>query len=143
MNLIERLISLRGYRLAREFLAIYGLEVPAAVTVGEDLRIMHRGFGTVIHPMTVIGDRVRIYHQVTIGRHDAHLDFDKSKMEKIVIGNDVVLFPGAKVLGRAGITTLGSGTIVGANSVLSHSTGDNEIWAGAPARLVGVRKMSV
>ena len=36
--------------------------------------------------------------------------------------------------------TDGNGTIVGANSVLMNSTGENEIWAGNPARLVGHRR---
>ena len=35
--------------------------------------------------------------------------------------------------------TVGSGTIVGANAVVLGSTGENEIWAGNPARCVGRR----
>lgn len=34
---------------------------------------------------------------------------------------------------------MGAGTVVGANAVLTCSTGPNEIWAGVPARLVGRR----
>jgi len=60
-------------------------------------------------------------------------------MERVEIGDGVLLFPGSKVLGGAGVTTLGAGTIVAANAVLMNSTGENEIWAGIPAKLVGKR----
>jgi len=32
------------------------------------------------------------------------------------------------------------GTVVGANAVLLQSTGENEIWAGVPARCIGQRE---
>jgi len=34
---------------------------------------------------------------------------------------------------------VGRGTVVGANAVLLESTGENELWAGVPARKVGLR----
>ncbi|WP_166980712.1 serine O-acetyltransferase [Paramicrobacterium fandaimingii] len=140
MNLTERLVARRRFRLVRELLLIYGIEIPASVRVGSDFQMVHRGLGTVIHPSTVIGDRVRIYHQVTIGRADGHVPASKSKMERIEIGDDVVLFPGAKVLGGPGITRVGSGTIVAANAVLTKSTGENEIWGGVPAVKIADRR---
>lgn len=101
--------------------------------------MVHRGLGTVIYPRTVIGDRVRIYHQVTVGRKDAHIPIAESEFEKVEIGDDVVLFPGAKVLGGPGVTSIGNGTIIAANAVLMTSTGEYEIWAGVPARKIGDR----
>ena len=47
---------------------------------------------------------------------------------------------GAKVLGADGLLYLGSGTVVGANAVLTQSTGENEIWAGIPAKMVRKKK---
>ena len=32
------------------------------------------------------------------------------------------------------------GSVIGANAVLLQSTGQNEIWAGVPARLIGKRE---
>ncbi|WP_198673431.1 MULTISPECIES: hypothetical protein [Kocuria] len=139
MGLPERLVALRRFKLARLAAMPLNLSVPAGVQVGSDLTLVHYGFGTVIYPEVTIGDRVRIYHQVTIGRKDAHVPRDQSPFEHVKIGDDVVLFPGCKVLGGAGVTRVGSGTIVGANAVLLNSTGENEIWAGNPARLVGHR----
>lgn len=139
MGLPERLVALRRFKLARLAAMPLNLSVPAGVRVGSDLKLVHYGFGTVIYPEVSIGDRVRIYHQVTIGRKDAHLTREQSPFEWLEIGDDVVLFPGCKVLGGAGVTRIGNGTIVGANAVLLNSTGENEIWAGNPARLVGHR----
>lgn len=140
MGLPERLVALRQWRLARLAVAPLNISIPAQVRIGRDFRLVHYGFGTVIYPQVTIGDRVRIYQQVTVGRKDAHLPREQSPFERIEIGDDVVLFPGCKVLGGPGVTRIGNGTIVGANAVLLQSTGENEIWAGNPARLVGHRK---
>ncbi|MBD2761017.1 hypothetical protein IEE92_00315 [Kocuria sp. cx-116] len=140
MGVPETLVSLRRHRWARLALLPLNLSIPAQVEIGNEFRLLHYGMGTVIYPEVSIGDRVRIYHQVTVGRKDAHLPRAHSRFEWLSIEDDVVLFPGCKVLGGDGVTTIGRGTLVGANAVLMNSTGENEIWAGNPARLVGHRK---
>jgi serine O-acetyltransferase len=126
-------------RLCHELLHLYGAVIPNEVEIGRDLHLEYRGMGTVFHPAVTIGDRVAIYHQVTLGQADGWVPWADSAMERIVIGDDVILFPGVKVLGGPGVTKVGTGTIVGANSVLTRSTGEWEVWAGAPARHVGER----
>ena len=140
MGMMERLVARRKSRWAREALALYGVEIPARVQIGKGFHLVHRGFGTVIHPDTVIGDDVQIYHQVTIGRADGHRPRSESAMKHVEIGNGAILFPGAKILGGPGVTRIGEGTIIAANSVLTTSTGDNEVWAGVPARKVSDRE---
>ena len=126
--------------IAHQVLALYGVELPSTVRIGQGFRLVHHGFGTVIHPAVTIGDRVTIFHQVTVGRADAVVvSGAETKFEHIEIGDDVVLYPGAKVLGRAGVTRIGAGTIVAANAVVTGSTGEWEIWAGVPARKIGER----
>ena len=141
MSWFDNLVYLRKFPLIKEILAIYCVEIPSKVKIGKNFHLLHRGFGTVIHPSTEIGDRVNIYHQVTIGRADAHISGEKSKMEKVVIEDDVIIFPGAKILGGAGITTIAKGTIIGANAVVVCSTGEFEIWAGVPARRISYREI--
>lgn len=126
-------------RLVHELLELYGIWIPNEVEIGHSLHLEHRGIGTVIHPDVIIGDRVAIYHQVTIGQTDGWLPWADSAMDKVVVGDDVILFPGAKVLGGPGVTKIGNGTIVGANAVLTRSTGEWEIWAGVPAMKIGDR----
>lgn len=134
----SRNIPLFGY-LAYYILKLLGIEIPLSVEIGRKFILNHGGFGVVIHSKTVIGDRVRIYPGVGLGRADIYRPMSKSKFERIVIEDDVILSPGAKVLCRESEIRVRRGTVVGANSVLLESTGENEIWAGVPARCVGSR----
>jgi serine O-acetyltransferase len=94
----------------------------------------------VIHPSTRIGRRVTLFQGVTIGRSDVWVERSASRFDGVDIGDDVWLCAGAKVIGGHGRLRVGTGTVVGANAVLLQSTGDWEIWAGAPARKVGERE---
>lgn len=122
------------------FLKLMGVEIPRAVRFGKDFILVHGGFGVVIHPSTTIGDGVKVYPGVTLGRADIHLPIEDSPFKGIFVEDDVILSPGAKILGREGTLRIGKGTIVGANAVLLESTEPGEIWAGVPARRVGHRE---
>ncbi|MFD8599925.1 hypothetical protein ACFV1L_33450 [Kitasatospora sp. NPDC059646] len=143
MSLVTSLIRLRRSRLfgrlAREALALYGMEVPAAAEIGPGLTVFHRGFGTVLHPFTTLGANVTLYNGVTIGRADPWVPQEESPMRRVVLEDGVVVCAGAKIICKSGVLTVGAGTVVGANAVLTRSTGPGEIWAGVPARKVGVR----
>jgi serine O-acetyltransferase len=143
MDIYTRLVYLRNKplvgRWAYYLLKFLGVEFPPSVQVGEGLLLEHGGFGTVIHSRTVIGDRVKIYPGVTIGRADIYLPADQSAFEGVIVEDDVILSPGSRVLGKDGILYVRRGTVVGANAVLLQSTGEWEIWAGVPARCLGKR----
>ena len=66
----------------------------------------------------------------------------QSAFEAIIIENDVLLSSGAKVLCSEGTLRVRKGSVIGANAVLLNSTGEGEIWAGIPAKLVGHREIS-
>lgn len=120
-------------------LKLLGVEIPRSVIIGENLELAHGGFGVVIHPSTIIGKRVKIYPGVTLGRADIYRPAAQSGFKGIVVEDDAILCPGAKILGKDGVLRIGRGSVVGANAVLLESTGENEIWAGVPARCVGKR----
>jgi serine O-acetyltransferase len=126
-------------RLAYLVLKLLGIEFPLAVPVGERFELAHGGFGVVIHSRAVIGAGVKIYPGVTIGRADIYRPMHESRFEGIVIEDDVILAPGAKVLCKEGVLRVRRGAVVGANAVLLCSTGEAEIWAGVPAKCVGKR----
>ena len=126
-------------KLAYYALKLLGSEIPRSVPIGKDFQLEHGGFGVVVHSRSEIGNRVKIYPGVTVGRADIHNPMEKSLFEGVVIEDDVILCPGAKVLCKEGVLHVGKGTVVGANAVLLRSTGENEIWAGMPARKVGDR----
>jgi len=127
-------------KLAYYLLKLLGVEIPRSVAIGRDFELAHGGVGVVIHPRATIGDRVKIYPGVTLGRADIHLPIEQSRFEGIVVEDDVILSPGAKVLCKEGVLRVRRGSIVGANAVLLESTGEEEIWAGVPARCIGKRE---
>lgn len=142
-DLYTSLVYARGWpllgRLAYLTLKFLGAEVPRSVPVGQDFELAHGGFGVVVHSHSRIGDRVKIYPGVTLGRADIYRPMEQSRFEGILIEDDAILSPGAKILGKEGILRVGRGTVIGANAVLLQSTGEWEIWAGVPARCVGRR----
>lgn len=143
-NLVTKLVRAQQYpvigRLAKEMLSVYGVEFPSAVQTGRGLNIVHRGFGVVIHPKTVIGENVTLYHAVTIARADSWVPLYGREFPGVEIGDYAVICPGAKILGATeGLLRVGTGTVIGANAVLTRSTGDWEVWAGNPAKKISDR----
>lgn len=111
-----------------------GLDLPAKVQLGKNVRFPHNSIGTVIHPNSIIEDNVWIYQNVTIGRANV-TDFSDDGELKIVIKKGAILCAGAKILCKKKIE-VGENTIISANAVLLESTGDNEVWVGVPARRI-------
>ncbi len=146
MSFYERLVYLRSNRFLGRFayflLKILGAEIPISVKIGNGFLLHHGGVGVVIHPKTVIGAGVGIYPGVTLGRSDVYRPASQSAFEGIEVGDDVILGAGSKVMCERGILRIATGTVLGANAVLLESTGENEIWAGVPARKVGNRNES-
>lgn len=142
-DIYSRLVYAREFPLvgglAYYLLKLLGIEIPLPVKVGEQLELAHGGFGVVVHPQTVIGKRVKIYPGVTVGRADIYRPAAQSGFKGIIVEDDAILCPGAKILCKSGVLRIGRGSVVGANAVLLESTGENEIWAGVPARCVGTR----
>lgn len=72
--------------------------------------VMPHPYGVIIHHHTVIGRRVTLMQQVTLGGKDLGVN------RAPIIEDDVYVGAGAKVLGRV---RLGRGAIVGANAVVT------------------------
>jgi serine acetyltransferase len=107
--------------------------LPAEAEVGEGVCLDHYGLGVVIHPQVSIGDRVRIYHGVTI----AGETWIGSPV-RVRIGSDVGLGVGCKIIPRAGQgLTIGEGAVIGVNAVVTKDVPAWEVWAGVPARRIG------
>jgi serine O-acetyltransferase len=143
-DLPTRLVYLRKSpvlgSLAYFALKVLGVEIPRQVPIGPDFELAHGGVGVVVHSKAEIGARVKIYPGVTLGRSDIYRPAAESKFEGVVIEDDAILAPGAKVLCKEGVLHVGRGSVIGANAVLLQSTGEGEVWAGAPARCIGRRE---
>lgn len=92
-----------------------GIDIHPDATIGKYFTIDH-GTGVVIGATCVIGDNVKIYQGVTLGAKSFPLDADGNPIKGIprhpVIGNNVVIYANATVLGRIKI---GDGCVIGAN----------------------------
>lgn len=105
---------------------IYNCAVDPRTIIGKESFFAYSGIAVVIHRNCVIGDNVTISQCVTIG--------GRSGMKNVPrIGDDVFIGAGAIILGDI---VIGSGSIIGAGAVVLNSTGENEVWAGVPARKI-------
>jgi len=113
-----------AYRLlTMAFCSLKGVEIPYEARIGRAFRLVHP-FNIVVAPQTTIGDRCTVFNGVTFGVN--HLD----RSGFPVVGNDVVVYPGAKVVGNVRV---GSTVIIGPNSVVVHDVESNSVAVGIPA----------
>lgn len=115
--------------LTRRLILKYGLHLSLKAEIGKGLKIKHMN-GIVIGDGVKIGDNVTIYQQVTLGGKNIG-DMDKNNYP--IVGNNVTIFSGAKILGNI---TIGENSIIGANSVVIRDVDSNSVYAGIPARKI-------
>ena len=109
--------------------AIFGIEVSPKVSIGGGLFLPHT-VGTVIGAAS-IGHNCTIMQGVTLGALESDLSFTSAK--RPIIGNDVVIGSGAKILG--GIT-VGDRARIGANAVVLIDVPAESVAVGVPARII-------
>jgi serine O-acetyltransferase len=108
------------------------IRIPCACQIGmgakfgKNIRLGYGGLGIVIHDRCVLGDNVEIGSNVTIGG-------TSGKYRVPVIGNNVIISTGAKVLGEI---TIGDNCVIGANSVVIKDVPPNSLVAGVPAKIL-------
>ena len=94
-----------------------GIDIHPGAEIGASFAIDH-GTGVVIGETAVLGDRVRLYHGVTLGAARGGRGLEHSKRHP-TIGDDVVIYANATILG--GETVIGHGSRIGGNVWLTHS----------------------
>lgn len=124
--------------LLRQWLKLRGVDIPPQ-TFNRTPYLPH-GPGVVVHPRARLADGVTLYQGATIGRAAIWAP-PAGEVPPIMVEREVILCAGAcVVVSDREPLTVAEGTVVGANSVLTRSTGPWEIWAGVPARKVGDRR---
>lgn len=92
-----------------------GIDIHPNARIGKYFTIDH-GTGVVIGATCIIGDNVKIYQGVTLGAKSFPLDVEGNPIKGIprhpIIGNNVIIYANATVLGRI---TIGNGCVIGAN----------------------------
>ena len=103
-----------------------GIDIHPGATIGKYFFIDH-GTGVVIGETTVIGEHVKLYQGVTLGAKSFPLGEDGNPVKGIdrhpKIGNNVVIYSGATILG--GDTHIGDNSTIGGNVWLTHSVPAN------------------
>ena len=106
--------------------SLTGIDIHPGATIGSHFFIDH-GTGVVIGETCTIGNHVKLYHGVTLGARN----FPKNEVGEIIkgnkrhpdVGDNVVIYPGATILG--GQTVLGAGATIAANVFLRESAPAN------------------
>ena len=121
--ILRKLFSLI-YHVAYKFMqVITGIELPCEATLGKNFIIDHFG-GIIISGYAKFGDNCRIRDGVVVGLKRIDQKYAP------VIGNNVDIGSGAKLLGRIKI---GNNVLIGANAVVICDVPDNSIAVGVPA----------
>lgn len=102
---------------------LLGCEFPAKCRIGKNLILPHGGKGIIIEKSVIIGDNVRLFHQVTLG-----IKNNRSP----IIGSGALIGAGAKILGGV---IIGDGAIIGANAVVLQDVPNNATAVGVPAAI--------
>ncbi|MEO6837530.1 MAG: hypothetical protein ABI185_04035 [Ginsengibacter sp.] len=105
---------------------LFSVWMPSSAKIGKKFKIGYWGLGVVIHSNTIIGDRVQICQNVTIGRN-----FGDKKVP--IIGNDVYVGTGSVIFGEIEI---GDNVIIGSNSLINKSVPSNCTAVGNPMKII-------
>jgi len=99
-----------------------GIDIHPGASIGRRFFIDH-GTGVVIGETTEIGENVKLYQHVTLGAKSFPVNEDGTLVKGIKrhpnIGNNVVIYAGATILG--GDVFIGDGSVIGGNVWLTKS----------------------
>jgi serine O-acetyltransferase len=98
--------------------------IPPQAQIGEGFHIVHAEGSLSIHPAAVIGDRVGVMHNVTIGSNMGG--------GAPIIGNDVFIGVNSVVLGRIRI---GDRVHIGACTAVTTNVPADSVVIGSPAKI--------
>lgn len=105
----------------------FGAEIPLSCDLSPTIVFPHGINGVFISSGALIGNRVVIFQQVTIGSNTLK---DSARIGCPIIGNDVYIGAGAKVVGQVSI---GDSVRIGANCVVAQDVPKNStIVLGQP-----------
>ena len=120
-----------GWFVAARFLShlgrfLTGIEIHPAARLGSGLFIDH-GMGVVIGETAEVGENVTLLHGVTLGGTSL-----KKEKRHPTLADDVVVGAGAGIFGAF---TIGSGSRIGAGSVVVREVPPNSVVVGVPGRI--------
>ncbi len=120
-----RVLASKSYGLLAFFICnVTKVWIPPRVTIGAEFHIIHAEGSLSIHPEAVIGDRLGVMHNVTIGTNMGP--------GAPVIGDDVFIGVNSTVLGPIRI---GDRVRIAANTAVTTDVPSDSVVVGSPARI--------
>lgn len=108
----------------------FGISIPPGTNIGSGFLIGHFG-AIIVDAGCTIGKNCNISQCVTLGKASR----GKNKGSP-VLGDNVYLGPGAKVVGAV---TIGNNVAIGANCVVTRDVPDNAVVVGVPGKVISDR----
>ena len=120
-----------------------GIDIHPGATIGKYFFIDH-GTGVVIGETTIIGEHVKLYQHVTLGAKSFAVGEDGTLVKGIKrhpnIGNNVVIYAGATILGDVSI---GDNCVIGGSVWLTHSVPEGEMVLSTPPKAIHVHTQEI
>ena len=113
--------------MLRHYSHKYGISIPFTTKIGKGFYIGHYG-GIFVNQNSVIGDNCNFSQDVTLGIKNRG-----NNSGTPVIGNNVYIGPGAKIIGGIRI---GNNAAVGANCVVTKDVPENGVVVGIPGKVI-------
>lgn len=108
---------------------VFACDIPFTANIDESVDFFHNALGVVVSSKTEIGPGCKIYQNVTFGGR-THKQRGNGHP---VLGKNVVVYPGAVVLGPIKI---GDNSVIGANAIVIEDLPPNTTAVGMPARII-------
>lgn len=121
---LKQLLMLLYLPLKALIVICFGINLPVRGEIGKGF-VIHNFCG-IFMPRSKIGENVTVHQGVTLGSIPG-------KWKQPVVGDNVVIGAGAKVMGEI---TIGNNVVIGANSLVINDVPDNAVVVGVPARIV-------
>lgn len=118
------------YVIYKHYEIKYGIQIGLNQTIKGGIRFPH--FSGIVCGAKFIGRNLTMYQCTTIGSTHGK--------GAPVIGDNVILFAGAKVVGNIKI---GNNVVVGANAVVTSDVPDNAIIVGNPGRVISLDSQKI
>ena len=130
----RRNLKLLGRTISQLGRFLTGIEIHPGAAIGSGFFIDH-GMGVVIGETAIIGERVTLYHDVTLGGVAPSIDSDSQRNQKRhpTLEDDVIVGSGAQILGPV---TVGRCARVGANAVVTKDVPKGVTVVGIPGRAI-------
>lgn len=126
-NFIFRLMYAIVFLIYKHQQWLTGIQIPIGTNVGKGLVFGHFSC-IIVNGGAKIGENCTIYQGVTIG--------GMRGQGSPVIGNNVVIFAGAKIIGKVRV---GDYAVIGVNAVVTKDVPDNAVVAGVPAKVLSYK----